>query len=631
MLRALTLFAAAATLFTTASPAAVPPPRDLAYPGTIALAVDATDLDHRLFRVRETLPVRPGPLTLLYPKWLPGNHAPTGPIEALAGLIITAGGQRLEWRRDPVDVYAFHVDVPKGVAALELRFEYATATGASLGRYKITPDLLDLQWEKTLLYPAGYYASRINVQAEATLPPGWSYGCALEVAAADAGSVRFAPVTLERLVDSPLFAGRYARHVALAEGERPVRLHAFADRPALVDIQPAQLEIHRRLVGEAIAALGPPRYAHYDLLLAVSDNLSGIGLEHLQSSENGVTAGYFAEWDADAYERDLLAHEFTHSWNGKYWRPADLWTPNYNVPMRTSLLWVYEGMTEFWGDVLATRAGLWSEAFARDALAYDAATFQYARAGRRWRSLQDTTSQPVVQYAPYQSFPSWQRADDYYTEGVLLWLDVDTRLRELTGERRSLEDFCRALFRAPPGAYGPVLYRFDDVVAALESVAADDWRGFLRTRLDSHGPDAPLDGLARGGWKLVFDATPSAYLAGYERQEKRVHLGFSLGMQLSAESGQVLDVVWDSPAFQAGLSRGQQLIAVNGRAYSPDVLREAVRAAGESAAPIELLVRNYDLYRTLRIDYHGGLRYPHLARLDGQPDRLGALLKARVR
>jgi predicted metalloprotease with PDZ domain len=375
---------------------------------------------------------------------------------------------------------------------------------------------------------------------------------------------------------------------------------------------------------------GPPRYTHYEFLLAVSDNFSGIGLEHRQSSENGVSAGYFTEWETDAYERDLLAHELAHSWNGKSWRPADLWTPNYNVPMQNSLLWVYEGMTEFWGDVLATRSGLWSEAFTRDALADAAATFQYARAGRRWRSLQDTTNQPIVQYAAVLSYPSWQRGTDYYTEGVLLWLDVDSRLRELSADQRSLDDFCRVFFSAAPGGALPQLYAFDDVVAALNRVAANDWRGFLRTRLDGHGPDAPLDGLKRSGWQLVFDATPSLYISSYEKNEKRVHLGYSVGLQVSADNGTISDVVWDAPAFQAGLSRGQQIIAVNGRAFTPDVLREAVRATAPDAPPLELLVKNYDSYRSVRLDYHGGARYPHLQRIAGQPDRLAALLRPRA-
>jgi predicted metalloprotease with PDZ domain len=621
----------AALLLATATHAGgVPPPRDVAYPGTLRLAVDATDIEHRLFRVHESLPVAPGRLTLLYPKWLPGNHAPTGQIEALTGLVITGDGQPIEWQRDPLDMYAFHVAVPRGITRLEISFEFASAATSAQGRRVMTPDLLGLQWEKTLLYPAGHYARRISVAPEVTLPAGWSHASALQATASAGDVVSFAPVTLEQLVDSPLFAGRYARRLPLAaDAAAPAYLDAFADRPSLLEISPVQLTAHRQLLREAQAVFGPPRFAHYDFLLAVSDNFSDIGLEHLQSSENGVSAGYFSDWDGDGDERDLLAHELVHSWNGKSRRPADLWTPNYNVPMQNSLLWVYEGMTEFWGDVLAARSGLWSEAFARDALAHAAATFQYARAGRRWRSLQDTTNQPIVKYRATLSYPSWQRNTDYYTEGVLLWLDVDSRLRELSADRRSLDDFCRAFFGAGADDAAPRLYTFDDVVSGLNAVAANDWRGFLRARLDGHGPDAPLDGLARSGWKLVFTAAPSAYIASYEKREKLAHLGYSLGLEAGADNGVITDVVWDGPAFQAGLSRGQQIVAVNGRAYTPDVLKEAARAANGESPPVELLVKSYDVYRTVRLDYHGGARYPHLERIQGQPDRLAALLRPR--
>jgi predicted metalloprotease with PDZ domain len=631
--RLIRILAAGTLLLAGAARAAgVPPPRDLPYPGTLQLAVDATDIEHRLFQVRESIPVQPGPLTLLYPKWLPGNHAPTGPIEALAGLVISGGGGRaLEWHRDPLDVYAFHVEVPRDVSRLELRFEFASATTTAQGRRVMTPDLLGLQWEKTLLYPAGHFASRIVVAAEVTLPAHWSHASALREQPGSDEVVRFAPTTLEQLVDSPLFAGRYARRWPLAAdgGAPPAFLDAFADRPSLLEADAAQLAAHARLLREAYALFGPPRFAHYDFLLAVSDNFGDIGLEHLQSSENGVSAGYFTEWQGRAEERDLLAHELAHSWNGKFRRPADLWTPNYNVPMQNSLLWVYEGMTEFWGDVLATRSGLWSEDFARDALAQAAATFQYSRAGRRWRSLQDTTNQPIVRYRATLSYTSWQRSTDYYTEGVLLWLDVDSRLRELSGDRRSLDDFCRAFFAGAADQPAPQLYTFDDVVAGLNAIAASDWRGFLRARLDGHGPDAPLGGLERSGWQLVFTATPSAYIASYEKREKVVHLGYSLGLEASADSGVITDVVWDGPAFKAGLSRGQQIVAVNWRAYTPDVLRDATAAATGDAAPLELLIKSYDVYRTVRIEYREGARYPHLARIAGRPDRLAALLRAR--
>lgn len=610
---------------------AIPEPRDIPYgPGTLTLRVDATDLDHRVFRVHESIPVTAGPLVLFYPKWLPGNHAPTGPIALMQGLEITAGSGPLEWRRDPVDMYAFHVDVPRDVRRIELEFQFTSPVNDQQGRMTMTPDLLGIQWEKMLLYPAGYYASRIPIEAKLRLPPGWAYGTALEGAARDGDAVTFRATSLETLVDSPLFAGRYAKRLALdPRADSPVWLNVFGDRAALVEVSDAQLAAHRNLVAEADALFGARHYAHYDFLLAVSDNFAKVGLEHHQSSENGVPAGYFTDWDELGEYRDLLAHEMVHSWNGKFRRPADLWTPNYNVPMRDDLLWVYEGQTEFWGDVLAARSGLWTPEFAREALARFAAEYQFQRPGRTWRSLADTTSQPIVDYAGDAPFVSWARDTDYYTEGLLIWLDVDTQLRALTGERRSLDDFARAFCGMDDGRMAPLTYTFDDVIATLNGVAAHDWRTFLAERLEGHGPGAPLDGIARGGWRLAFNGEPNAYLTSYETRKKLLDLGDSAGLAVATEDATVAGVVWGSAAFRAGLVNGNKLVAVNGREFSADLLKEAIRAAAGTSEPIELLVKNYDTYRTVKLDWHGGLRYPHLERVEGTPDRLSALYAAR--
>jgi predicted metalloprotease with PDZ domain len=610
---------------------AIPPPRDVPYaPGTLVLHVDATDLEHRVFRVRETIPVAAGPMVLLYPKWLPGNHSPTGPIALLQGLVVTAASERLEWRRDPVDMHAFHLDVPGGVRRLELEFQFTSPVDDSQGRMTVTPDLLGVQWEKMLLYPAGYYAARIPVEATLQLPPGWAFGTALETAARDGDEVRFHATSLETLVDSPLFAGRYAKRLVLdARADSPVWLNAFGDRAALIDVSDAQLAAHRNLVAETDALFGARHYSHYDFLLAVSDNFASIGLEHHQSSENGVPAGYFTEWDDLGEYRDLLAHEMVHSWNGKFRRPAKLWTPNYNVPMRNDLLWVYEGQTEFWGDVLAARSGLWTPEFAREALARFAAEYQFQRPGRTWRSLADTTRQPIIDYAGDEPFVSWARDTDYYTEGVLIWLDVDTQLRALTGERRSLDDFARAFFGMENGRMTPSTYTLDDVVAALDGIAAHDWRAFFAKRVQGHGPDAPLDGITRSGWRLAFSSEPNAYLASNETRKKQLNLGDSAGLVVSTEDAIVAGVVWGSAAFRAGLVNGNELVAVNGREFSADLLKDAIREAAGGTEPIELLVKNYDTYRTVQLDWHGGLRYPHLERIEGTPDRLSALFAPR--
>jgi predicted metalloprotease with PDZ domain len=610
----------------------IPAPQDVVYPGTLSLSVDLTDLDRRLFRVRESLPVKAGPLTLLYPQWLPGTHGPSGPIHLLAGLTITARGQRVPWLRDPVNIYAFHVEVPAGTDRLELEFQFTSPQNTDQGRIVATPEILGLQWNTVVLYPAGYYVNRISVKADVKLPTDWQFGTALDVASRKGDLVEFAPTSLDRLVDSPLFAGRYYKRVDLAPGaDVTVSAHIVADNPAKLEIKPEQLAAYRKLMQEAYALFGARSFDRYDFLLALSDNFSGIGLEHHRSSENVHRLGHFTEWDKNAPGRDLLAHELTHSWNGKHRRPADLWTANFNVPMQDSLLWVYEGQTQYWGLVLTARSGLWPEQTAKDVLANIAAVYERSRPGRAWRNLQDTTHQPILGGRRSQPFPSWQRTVDYYNEGVLLWLDVDTKLRELTGNRRSLDDFARAFFGTKDKSYEVVTYTFDDVAAALNAVAPNDWKTFLRDRLDGNGPAAPLDGLARSGWKLVYREEQSALQKSIDEVTKSINLSFSLGLVVSTrEKGNVTEVIWDSPAFQAGLTTAGKLIAVNGREFAPELLVETVRAAKDSHQPIELLIKTFDRYTTIRVPYFEGLRYPHLERIEGADDRLSVILKSRT-
>ncbi len=616
----------------------LPAAQDIAYPGNLSLEVDLTDLDRRVLRVHESIPVRPGPLTLLYPEWLPGNHAPRGPIEALAGLVITNGGRPVEWSRDSVDVYAFHLQVPAGASRLDLEFEFASPLLREQGRTVVTPDLLGLQWNTVVLYPAGYYVSRIVVAPSVTLPQGWEFAGALEVESRQGGSIRFTPTTLEMLVDSPLFAGRYFKALDLDPGTRPpVHLNVFADSPEALDVRPQQLAAHHRLVLETYAMLGPPHFDRYEFLLALSDHFGDIGLEHHRSSENRRAPGYFAEWDKAGAGRDLLAHEFSHSWNGKFRRPAGLATPDFNAPTHNSLLWVYEGLTNYLGSVLAVRSGLWSEDFGRQAWASLAANMDRNRAGRAWRDLEDTTEQPIITARRPLSWLSWQRTEDYYTEGELLWLDIDTRIREITRDRRSLDDFLRAFFGAAlpaagaaPPALGPVTYEFADIVRALKDVAPFDWEKYLNERLHGHGPDAPLAGLTRGGWKLVYTEVQSDYSRSLDDQRKTVDFTFSLGFAVSQLSGQLTEVRWGGPAYEAGLSMGTALIAVNGREYRAERLRTAIAGAKLNKQPIELLVKNLDRYRTVRIPYFEGLRYPQLQRIEKTEDRIAAILKPKT-
>ena len=597
-----------------AAPTAIAAPRDIPYAGTIRLTVDATDIDRHIFIVRESIPVRGGDsLVLFYPQWLPGNHSPTGRIDKLAGLTIRANGMPVEWRRDTVNVFAFHVAVPANVTALDAEFQYLSPVDTDEGRIVMTPEMLNLQWNAVVLYPAGYFTRQIMVEPSARLPDNWQFATALETASSNGGLTNFKRVPLETLVDSPIFAGRYFKRVDLeASGGAPVHLDIVADRADLLEMKPEQLAAHRGLVEQANKLFGSHHYDHYDLLLALTNRMGGIGLEHHQSSENGTAATYFTEWEKNVDRRDLLPHEYTHSWNGKFRRPADLWTPNFNTPMRDSLLWMYEGQTEYWGFVLAARSGLWTRQQALDAIAATAAVYDH-RAGREWRSLEDTTNDPITAMRRPLPWRSWQRSEDYYLEGQLVWLDADTLIRELSHGARSLDDFARAFFGINDGSYIPVTYTFDDVVNALNRVQPHDWSKFLRARLDGHGPGAPLDGLNRGGYKLVYKETPSEYFKNEEERRKISDLTYSLGMIIGNE-GKLTEVLWEGLAYQKGLTAGTQIIAVDGIAYNIDRLKAAIKDAQKTGASIELLVKNGEHYRTVRMDYHDGLRYPHLER-----------------
>ncbi len=611
-------------------PPQIPAARDVPYPGVVKLVVDATDLDRRIFRIRQTIPVdKAGPMILRYPEWQPGKHAPRGEIEKLAGLTITAGGAPVKWTRDPIDVFAFHVDTPAGARELEVEFQFLSATAADQGRVVVTQEMLNLQWLSVALYPAGYYARQIPIEASVILPTGWKFGTALEVASTRGDTTTFRTVPFETLMDSPIFAGRHYRQIDLDPGGRsPVRLNMVADRADLLDATPEQIALHRNLVVQADRLYGGRHYDHYDFLLALTDRMGGIGLEHHRSSENSRDPDYFAGWGKMVSQRTLLPHEYTHSWNGKFRRGADLWTPDYATPMRDSLMWVYEGQTQYWGYVLTARAGLWSRAEAIEALAEVAATYQY-RVGRQWRDVVDTTSDPVIAARKPKGWLSWQRSEDYYSEGLLIWLDADTLIRERTGGRKSLDDFAKAFFGADDGSYTPKTYVFEDVVAALNAVTPYDWASFLTTRLAS-AEKAPLDGFERGGYRLVFSDAQTTYQTAADALGKRTDLTYSIGLALNA-TGTITAVQWDGPAFKAGLVVGAQVIAVNGEAYGADRLKDAIAAARGGAAPIELIVKANEKYRVVKINWTGGLRYPRLERIAGTPDRLGDILGPRTR
>jgi len=603
-------------------------PQDVAYPGVLKLYVDATDLERKIFDIKLTLPVaKPGPMTLYYPQWVPGGHSPRNDIDKLAGLVITANGQTIAWKRDVVEVNAFHIDVPAGVTELNVAYKFLSPVETKVGRMVMTPDMLNLQWLQMTMYPAGHFTRRITVEPTVKLPEGFQFASALEVAKTEGQVTSFKPTTVETLVDSPMFAGRYFKSVELDPGgPAPVRLNMIADKPELLDYKPEQLQAHKNLVQQAYKLYGSHHYDHYDFLVALSDQIGGIGLEHHRSSENRVAPKYFTDWEKSYVGRDLLPHEFTHSWNGKFRRGADLWTPTLNTPMRDSLMWVYEGQTQYWGYVLSSRSTLLTKEQTLDAIAMTAAAYDNRR-GRDWRPVQDTTNDPIIANRKPLSWLSYQRSEDYYSEGQLVWLDADTLIREKTNGKKSLDDFAKAFFGVADGSYVSHTYTFDDVVTALNGVVPYDWAGFLKDRIEGVNPKAPLDGLARGGYKLVYTDTPTDYFKVSETRAKNTNLAYSIGLTVGSDAV-LTDVQWDGPAFKAGLTQGLTIVAVNGDTYDAEKLKAAVKATAKGV-PVELLVKEGTRYRSVKLDYSGGLRYPRLERVAGTPARLDDILAAR--
>ncbi len=604
---------------------AIAAPRDIPFPGAIQMSVDASDIERHIVHVHESITGLKGDTVLLYPEWLPGDHAPDGHIDRVAGLKIAANGSSIPWTRDTVNMFAFHVRPPAS-GTVDVDFDYLSPTSSGVGGAESTGDILILEWNSLILYPAGYFTRQIPVQTDLTIPSAWQFGSALETGSSEGNVIRFKRTTVETLVDSPVYAGRFVSRIDLDPGsDVPVHMDLFADRPALLAIKPEQIDQYRALVKQAYKLYGSHHYAHYDFLYSLSDRVEMLGLEHHQSSEDGMLPTEFTDWDKQGWGRDLLPHEYTHSWNGKFRRPADLWTPNYNVPMRDSLLWVYEGQTQFWGEVLAARSGVWTKQQALDQLAQTAAYFE-AIPGRQWRPLQDTTNFAIINPLHRLSWRSWQRQADYYPEGQLIWLDADTLIRERSQGKRSLDDFARAFFGINDGSLTPVTYTFADIVKALNAVEPYDWTAFLRDRLDRTGKLEPLAGIVRGGYKLVFTDTPSDFAKAVDSERKRTSLLYSIGFSMDEKEGSISEVLWGGPAFNAKLTEGMQILAVDGSAYSADILKASIASAKSGSSPIELIVKSQDQFKVVKIDYHGGLRFPHLERDPAVPARLDDLL-----
>jgi predicted metalloprotease with PDZ domain len=629
-MHALRFLVALATLLVgcAAPPVAVAAPRAQLAP--VQILVDATEAPRGLLHARLVVPARPGELALFYPKWIPGEHGPTGPIGQIGGLRLRAGGQPIGWRRASEEMFEVRTLVPAGASAIEVDLDFILPTpGPGRGGASSTANLLVLNWNQVLVYPKATPVRDLVYAATLRLPAGWRYASALPVVGDHQGTVVFQPVPLETLVDAPLAAGRHLRSVALGPDRGPAHhLHVVADSAEALALGDQQLLALKQLVVEAGALFGAYHYRVYHFLYTLSDALRHGGLEHHESSDNRGPERALVDEDPRRAIATLLPHELVHSWNGKYRRPRGLATGDYHTPMRGELLWIYEGLTTYLGWVLAARSGLRTEADQREQLAATAAELHHAP-GRLWRSLEDTAVAAQILYATPTAGRSLRRSVDFYPEGILLWLDADVLIRQKTGGQRSLDDFCRAFFGGTDGPPEVKPYELADALAALGAVAPHDWAGFFAERVSRPTAEPPFGGITGGGWRLAYDGKPNEMVALYERLRKHHNLFFSIGAQIG-EGGEVADVIPGMPAARAGLAPEEQVLAIGGRRFSKNALADALARAKTSPEPIEVVAQKGDFVRTIALDYHGGERHPHLERVEGQPDHIGAILAPRT-
>ena len=589
----------------------------------ISLTVDASKTPQKLLHADLVLPVKAGPLTLYYPKWIPGEHGPDGPIGNLTGLHFDVDGKEVPWKRDLVDMYAFHVDVPAGATHLHAAYDYIEAAGASA-----TDKLIAFEWNEAVLYPAGTASDKLMYEAKLKLPEGWKYGTSLPVESAAGNEVKFKPISLELLVDSPVIAGEYYRVVDLTPPGETVHheLDLVADSEAALAISPEVQKGLTNVVAESGKLFGARHYRDYHFLLTLSDHVAHFGLEHHESNDSRLPERVLISPGAAFSVGGLLPHEFVHSWNGKFRRPADLATPNFDKPMEDDLLWGYEGLTDFLGPMLAARSGLWTPEQYREYLASIAASLGPGRPGRTWRPLLDTAVGIPISRGG-RGWMNWRRGTDYYDEGDLMWLEVATIIHDTTKGEKSIDDFCHAFHGGsghPNDGPQVVTYTFDQLMLTLNGVAPYDWAAFFHKKLNSTAAEAPTGGIENGGWKLVYDNEPIK-LPGRRGNSGD---GYSIGLQIG-EDGTVNDSFVGSPAFEAGITSGMKVVGVNGRVYTHDLLEDAVKSTKESSASIDLMVVIDDYYHTFPVKYQGGERYPHLKRDEGKPDLLDELIKGK--
>jgi predicted metalloprotease with PDZ domain len=586
---------------------------------TIQIVVDATKTQQKFLHTHLSMPVHTGALTLYYPKWIPGEHGPTGPIADLSGLKFESGGKTIPWKRDLLDVYTFHLEIPPGVSQLEATYDYLEPQGESA-----TDKLTILEWNSVLLYPAGTPAEHLTYEATLLLPVGWKFGTSLPLASTAGNKIAFKPISLDLLVDSPVIAGEFYRAIDITPPGEPVHheLDLVADSDAALEISPEIQKGMTRLVAESGELFGARHYRDYHFLLTLSDHVAHFGLEHHESNDSRLPERVLLGPEAGYLVGGLLPHEFVHSWNGKFRRPADLTVPYYEQPMETDLLWGYEGLTDYLGPMLAARSGLWTEEQYHDYMASIAASLGPGRPGRTWRTLLDTAVGEPGLASGHDGWLNWRRGVDYYDEGNLMWLEVATIIHRETGGKKSIDDWTQLFHGGPNNGPEVKTYTYDQLIGSLNSIAPYDWATFFRTHLDSTSPEAPMAGIENGGWKLVFNDKPLK-LEGRHGKFGQI---YSIGLQLN-EDGTITDAIVGSPAFEAGISSGMKVAAVNSRIFTPDVLVDAIKSAKDNTQPISLLVLSDEYYRTFQVNYHGGERTPHLERVEQKPDYLDGLIK----
>ncbi len=600
----------------------------------LTVRIDARDVARRHLQTHETLAVKPGPLVLVYPKWIPAEHAPAGPLDTIIGLEITANGQRLAWHRDPYEMYALSVTVPRGVDHLDIALE--SGLPADGGGFSGSPDstarLGIIRWNQYVFLPKGRDAASITASGSLAMPAGWSVACALDSHAQADGALEFEPVSLAQLIDSPVQLGQFMRRVELpGSAPHPDIRHAISiagDTAAATEVPADFAQGYGRLVAEAGALFASRHYRHYTWLLSLSDHIAHFGEEHHESSDDRMSEDALEQEAGRKLVAGLLGHEYVHSWNGKFRRPQGLLSPDYLKPMDGSLLWVYEGLTQFWGNVLPTRAGLLKPEEYRDLIAMSAGHFDIST-GPRWRPVADTAVEAQVLYDAPRGWSSARRGVDFYEASVFLWLEVDSQLRAHSGGKAALDDFMRRFYSGDDGKPEVKPYVEADVYAALSAIAPADWQGIIRKHLDVPNTSALLNAIKQSGWQLSYSGEKNTYLELAKTIRKVTDREWSIGLLLN-EKGVISDVIEQRAAALAGAAPGMTLVAVNGKKYTPDILDAAIIEAQSTRKPIELLVENADYYRTLSVAYFDGPRYPHLTRLEGVPDTLTEVLKARA-